>query len=387
MGDFIMTLLSKIHVKNFMSLRDISLNLGPFTVLIGPNNCGKSNILSALRFVALSAERREVYKAFGNLGFVNHVFDGREEEKIEITLHMKGPLGSNRKKRNLVYHLAISGGAKRTPFVSHEKVSIRNKKPIILLERSETGTGFYIDESSSKNVSYQPEATMLFLSSMLDRSKTPTLMALNDFLHGWRLYDLIPREMRQSSPAQEGLVLERSGENLAQVFNSLPKNERERIEEIFMAMFPEVASVETRPLAHVPQTQVLIQENRLKMGFGSALLSSGELKLLGLLVVLNSLKKPLLLSIEEPENNIHPALVENVVDLLRTSSEDVQIIATTHSPVILDYLRPEEVVVVTKKDGATIVEKRKSLREIRELLTSTSFGDLWRSGALGGTPE
>ena len=43
--------LEKVHIKNFLSLRDVKLPLKPLTVLVGPNASGKSNILRALVFL------------------------------------------------------------------------------------------------------------------------------------------------------------------------------------------------------------------------------------------------------------------------------------------------------------------------------------------------
>ena len=40
--------LEKVHIKNFLSLRNVELPLKPLTVLVGPNASGKSNVLSAL---------------------------------------------------------------------------------------------------------------------------------------------------------------------------------------------------------------------------------------------------------------------------------------------------------------------------------------------------
>ena len=40
--------LEKLHIKNFLSLRNITLPLKSLTVLVGPNASGKSNVLSAL---------------------------------------------------------------------------------------------------------------------------------------------------------------------------------------------------------------------------------------------------------------------------------------------------------------------------------------------------
>ena len=43
--------LQKIHIKNFLSLRDVELPLKRLTVLVGPNACGKSNLMKALRLL------------------------------------------------------------------------------------------------------------------------------------------------------------------------------------------------------------------------------------------------------------------------------------------------------------------------------------------------
>ena len=45
--------LTRIRIAGFRSLRDLTLELRPVTVLIGPNGSGKSNLLSALRMIAM----------------------------------------------------------------------------------------------------------------------------------------------------------------------------------------------------------------------------------------------------------------------------------------------------------------------------------------------
>ncbi|MDE0472330.1 MAG: AAA family ATPase, partial [Ekhidna sp.] len=40
--------LEKVHIKNYRSLRNVTLPLKPLTVLVGPNASGKSNTLNAL---------------------------------------------------------------------------------------------------------------------------------------------------------------------------------------------------------------------------------------------------------------------------------------------------------------------------------------------------
>ena len=43
-------MIQELRIQNFRSLRDVTLNLQPVNLLIGPNNCGKTNVLKALKF-------------------------------------------------------------------------------------------------------------------------------------------------------------------------------------------------------------------------------------------------------------------------------------------------------------------------------------------------
>src|SRR5678816_902697 len=49
---------NRIHIKNFKSIVDLRLELGPVNVFIGENGSGKSNILEALAFAAAAASSK-----------------------------------------------------------------------------------------------------------------------------------------------------------------------------------------------------------------------------------------------------------------------------------------------------------------------------------------
>jgi len=48
-------MIQSVHCKNFQSLKDINLQLGKFTVIVGPSSSGKSAIIRALRAIADNA--------------------------------------------------------------------------------------------------------------------------------------------------------------------------------------------------------------------------------------------------------------------------------------------------------------------------------------------
>ncbi len=117
-------------------------------------------------------------------------------------------------------------------------------------------------------------------------------------------------------------------------------------------------------------------------------MSAGTLLALGLLTAVYQRSIPALLTIEEPEEGIHPGAISVILDVLRFASERAQLIVTTHSPDILDadWLEDRHIRMVTWQDGATrvmplSVGSRDALR--KHLM---SAGELLRSNALLGMP-
>ena len=44
--------ITRIWARNFRSIEKLDLELGPLTVLVGPNASGKSNVMDVLRFIS-----------------------------------------------------------------------------------------------------------------------------------------------------------------------------------------------------------------------------------------------------------------------------------------------------------------------------------------------
>jgi predicted ATPase len=68
------------------------------------------------------------------------------------------------------------------------------------------------------------------------------------------------------------------------------------------------------------------------------------------------------------------------------AGEAGQLIATTHSSHLVDKLRPEEVLIIEKREGETRCVRASEKRQLRELLEreDVGLGELYYSGALSG---
>lgn len=128
-------------------------------------------------------------------------------------------------------------------------------------------------------------------------------------------------------------------------------------------------------------------------------LSQGTLYTLALLALAFDPAPPAVVCVEELDRGIHPRLLREVRDILYRLSypadhglarPPTQVIATTHSPLLLDLFRdhPEEVVVAEKIGRAATFTRLCERVDLEQLLAEGgTLGDLWYSGVLGGVPS
>jgi len=92
-----------------------------------------------------------------------------------------------------------------------------------------------------------------------------------------------------------------------------------------------------------------------------------------------------LLLVEEPENGLHPARIADVMAVLRRLSEKgTQVVVATHSPLVVNELRPEEVSIVSRTvRRGTKAHLMSSIPNVEELLETYALGELWVTFADG----
>lgn len=218
-------------------------------------------------------------------------------------------------------------------------------------------------------------------------------------LAGLRSYVLDHNAMGVASARAEGAELNSDGGDIAAVLARIKERDPRAFAALTAEMLritPEFRSLElvSRPDDHV--------ELALKLEEGDMLpaneLSQGMLYLLALLALAFDPSPPRLICIEEVDRGIHPRMLREVRDLLYRLSYPksygldrpaTQVIATTHSPYLLDLFRehPEEVVISHKHGRAAHFERLADRPDLPELLREGSLGDMWFSGILGGVPE
>lgn len=196
--------------------------------------------------------------------------------------------------------------------------------------------------------------------------------------------------LRSASALIAGPVeLDPRGANLAGVFDAVLNRDREgwdRIEESVRTLFPSVRRLRLYVVgAGMKELGVELTDGT-EVGAGE--MSEGLLYWLAFAALSHSVT-PKLLLIEEPENGLHPSRIADVVRSLRAMTErGTQVVLATHSPLVVNELRPDEVSVVTRSaEHGTRVRRVADLPDLDRLLSVFSLGELWLSFADGKEEE
>jgi len=383
-------MIGNLHVENFKSLEKLDLDISRMNVFVGPNNAGKSNIVDSLLFLRqLVTEGAPAVNSRG--GFRSIVFDGQLNR--EILIRLKGEITVSRKEQTpFKYEMGISGGPNYFSITKEHFATLTSadRETRLLEFQPKNGMCEFFDEEGSLITRMGTGTQQLYLrqGSYIERLKGSVLSEFAQEIESWKFLNAVPSRMKGAMQARKELSLDKEGQNLAAVIHSLHSEYDDRFETLedhIKKAVPEIKSLQT-PLTEQGETYISIAETGLTTRIPSWAMSDGTLRLLGILTMTCSPVPTALFCLEEPENCIHPGLLEYVVDIIRSVSKKAQIIATTHSPYLVNFLAPEDLVITEKKDGRTECKRASETKDLKKALQKIGLGELWYSGAVGGVP-
>ena len=356
--------LEKAHIKNYRSLRNVTLPLKPLTVLVGPNASGKSNTLNALHFFKgiLSIETPPT-----KADFLRDRLWAGGADYITCELHAKV------KEKSAQYKLEFK--AKGEKLSIDEELSVNSIKVISI----QNGEGQVRDEDSKNATKYTSDK--LALRSAGDYGHKPITSALTEFIRGWEFYNFEPDHIRTNlnkfSPItkdiRESLKLNPYGVNVPDIlwnwYEDTPEDFRYVSEALAAATN---INIDYRKIDGGSQL-CLLEGYKKPIPLTNA--SDGTLRLLAYNTLLNQSELPPLIAIEEPERSLHPGALKEIAYVLERLSQRTQVIITTYSSQLLDTFSSEGlsdslgVLLLRNRPGlGTEVLNIKDIRDKREAL-------------------
>jgi predicted ATPase len=390
-------MIRSVHIRNFKCLRDTEVIFRePLTVVVGPNNSGKSCLLEALRTIlALGITR------------LDSLFEGGQTSFFLVrTFGAEGPISFDLNVDAMVeaepvsftYELSFSA-TQPTGWihVTSERLTQKGKggEQILLEKVQGADTWQFHDARKGNQDQLSGNPGLQGIMQLFDREAHAGVLLFRSLLGDALFFDLQPRAMKSVAQIVPNPVLATDGGNLAACLDYL-KSEHEAAFDLLMrdlrSMVPEVRSLALRAAAG-GQKFLAIQESYSPVAVPSLAASDGLLRFLAILAALHDPRWPRFLAFEEPENGLHPRRLEQIVECMRLATQATsthpqrQVVLATHSPYLLDKVRPEEVLVVTRDEGGTKIGPVADMESVKSLLEDAPLGELWHRGTIGGVPS
>ena len=321
--------LEKIHIKNYLSLRDVTLSFKPLTVLVGPNASGKSNVLSALDLLkTMTVDERLPAEEF----IQKSLWAG---EGQKYSFHIDAKVAESQ----TLYHLEVKP---KPDFPFHAEQLTVNDVNVISIK---DGQGVVRDENGEDDTKYN--SNKLALGSAGNYGNKPITRTLAEFIKKWQIYDFIPEILRGSlerfSPAEkeirESPKLDFIGRNLAEVLWNWHKNSPESFRNVSDSLAYSTNLEIDHCLVDGQNQLCLLEGYKNPIPLESA--SDGTLRLIAYNILLNEPELPPLIAIEEPERNLHPGALTEIANVLEQIARYSQVIITTHSSQLLGAFNSE----------------------------------------------
>jgi len=378
--------IESLRVKNYRALRDLQLNeITPLTVVAGPNGSGKSTLFDVFAFLAECFDEG-LRRAWDRRGRGREIRSRGSDGPVEFEIKYREPGLSP-----ITYRLAIDDG-RRGPVVVSESLRWRRGKqyghPYTFLDfkygEGTVITGDTPEERDTRIVEKLDSPDLLAVSTLGQLAAHPRVSALRRYITGWYLSYISANDSRGIPEAGPQERLSKSGDNLPNVMQFLAEQHEDRLEEILdvLAMrIPQLERVKTKPL---DDGRLLLQLKDAPFDdpVQSRWASDGTLKMLSYLVVLYDPEPPTLIGIEEPENHLHPKLLPELAEECRAAAERSQVFVSTHSPFLVNGIRPNELrILYRERDGYTRAFRVSESEKVRSMMQAgAELGDLWMEG-------
>ncbi len=392
--------------KSFGTSRN-RLQFGGLTLLVGPNASGKSNALDALRFLQGSA-----------LDFpLGDVLRGRWEGQREIWPPIRGQVVEAARGSEAVFalesdwrvcvdghywkcHHKLRVDTSGEVLVGSESAGYGMSTPVFDTEAPTMGASGGPPPGGSIKVALRAKgsgksevrscfATRSLLGQISDGGRVDPqgirqIRALQSKLREVVFLDVQPARMREYKP-ENIPSLGTSAENISSKLSGLSDEQLASILEwVGELCAPELESIEF-DRTQLREVMFFLQEKR-GGRISARSVSDGTLRFLGLVTALTTAEKGSIIVLEEPDVGLHPARIHLLARLLETTTAErkIQVIATTHSPILLAHLGPAalaDVVAMDRgPDGATVCSRIGDLEHFSTVRDSKQLDHLISTG-------
>lgn len=333
-------MIRKFRIQNFKAIRSAEINLERFTVFVGPNASGKTSILQALKRLSNTTGGRYAREPEHELA-ASFTRASTEDLIIEAAGEWEGRSGN--------FRVMLAQNETPDAYRVVGSWELVTSTALLRLDPSRLA-----EPSVAEGVEPRIEVDGTGLASVLAQ------MALNR-----------PDEFGELTKAVREVIPQ-----VSRIRLSLTTIERAETE---------VIEIDGQPLSRAVTRARMGHRLVLDMIGASDVsgedVSEGTMLTLGLLTVVMSPSRPRLLLLDDLDRGLHPKAQRDLVSQLRlllARFPDLQVVATSHSPYLVDCMKPEEVRLTTvRPDGSAHCAPLKDHPRFEEWKDVMRPGEFW----------
>lgn len=401
-----------ISIDGFKSLKNVELILDHLNLFIGTNASGKSNFFDALRVLqgigygftideilngkpkgANSDVWEPIRGGSGKADFISKGGDNdaNDDRIISFSLSMLQSTPPNFVK----YSIGISARdcrvrtetfvANETKIFDSSRIANPSQGPIIAVRYYSSGKGRKPRLEFEKS---RPVLHQLLRHPKCQDSHREILEAFIQSLSNMQRIDPSPPILRDYSQAHTVRRMGERGENFAALINAIQSDQKTR--SAYVSWLKQLTPTELDDVTVLKGAlgEPLFAIKEAGTTYPAPILSDGTLRFAAITAAFFQPDMPDILTIEEIENGIHPSRLRLLVEMLRSqASSNRQVMATTHSPVVLAWLNPADYqsTFLCSRDeetGASKIVRLSKVPNLKSLVKKQSIGDLFAEGWL-----
>ncbi len=389
--------IEQIHLKNFRAFKDVFMkDIPKFAVIIGSNGSGKSTLFSVFGFLrdAMTSNVTTALAKLGGSRGLKEVRSRNAEGPVKIEIKFRPQMG----KQLVTYTLSISEKDGKA-VVEREILKYRRGsrgQPWHFLDFSR-GSGKAVtneleeveEESQLKREDQKLKSPdILAIKGLAQFERFPAVVALGNLIERWHISDFHISRARPEQEAGHAEHLSREGENLSQVIEYLHNQHPRTFEKIIKNLSERIPGISKVESKQTEEGRILLkfQDGSFEDPFLARFVSDGTIKMLAYLTLLYDPGPHPLLCVEEPENQLHPRLLEEIAEEFRSyAHRGGQVFVSTHSPDFLNATQLEEVFWLQKNSGYTEIKRARDNEQIKKYMgNGAKMGHLWNEGFFEG---
>ena len=420
--------IKKISISNFKSIASAEIDFSQLALLVGANASGKSNFINVFRFLS-DIENNGIDNAIALQGGITYLRNVSMPKDKAITIsfqidfldeHWVRHISSNigLKIDYIVNEFSIKPNKRGNGYqISSDKLDVVysiNRGPKTKGQGLEKVANYKLTfEKTARKLSHQylvyncdnwdknekenfesADISGKFFERMCREDMNelmlnkialllPPSFNASSFV---RIFDFDPRELKKNSSMGAMKVLNENGSNIASVLQNIltKKADREKFTYLIKDFLPFIDSVKVENNFD-KSFSYTVKENYSNKTFYSSFLSDGTVSLLAIVIALYFENTSNVVVLEEPERNIHPRLLKQLLSACKDVSSSKQIIITTHNPEFLKQADIHDVRFIQRDcNGFTHISKPADNLTVKTFIENDlGLDDLFLKNLLG----